>query len=148
MSTNKITDEDSMIYRVADTMNTDLFKVDSQIRGLIESHVFNVHDLWGVKSDITICLDEHNGKLATAFFKVLGSLWGYLVVTNEAAWVLFFDGSRAKIRAGAEKEFGLGNAQATLKKLRPSVTRAFSKARSHNGAPSFWEPAVVEEIMA
>lgn len=129
---------DALIYKVADTFKTDLFLTNKTIRGLVQDRIFDVHGLWKVKSDMTIIVDENSDKLATAFVRILGNLWGYLVVTEDSSFLLFFDGSRAKIHVGAEKEFGLGNAQVSLKKLKPSISRAFMKMTGPKGTP--WEP--------
>jgi hypothetical protein len=130
---------DSLIYRVADTFKTDMFLVKKDVRGLVTGHQFVVAGSWKVNTDITIIVDENSDKLVSAMARIVGNLWAYLVVVEEASWVLFFDGSRVKLRAGAEREFGLGNAQTTLKKLKPCITRAFTRPA---GAKSqgLWKP--------
>jgi hypothetical protein len=133
---------DDLIYRVADTFKTDLFLVGKEVRGLLQDHQFKVHGLWTLKSDITVVLDENGSKLVSAMAKVLGNLWVYTVVTSDSTWALFFDAQHVKLRVGAEKDFGLGNAQVTLKKLKPHITRVFCKqtGKPDGRTSQGWEP--------
>jgi hypothetical protein len=130
---------DDLIYKLADTFKTDMFHVGSDIRGLIPSHQFKIGE-WVAKGDITIIVDENTKHLVSALARIYGNLWAYFMATQEGTWMLFFDGSVAKLHPGNEKSFGLGNARNSLKKLRPALTRVFHMAHTPHGESAKWEP--------
>lgn len=136
---------ENLIYRVADTFQTDLFQMGKQIRGVVPEHKFHIARNWTLKSDITLVVDENTEKMVTAFARILGNLWAYLVVINSDSWILFFDGSRVKIRQGAEKEFGLGSSKATLERIKPSVSRVFHRHQDL-GSGARWEPINLADL--
>jgi len=139
---------DDLVYKVADAFQTDMFHVGADIRGLIPSHQFKVGQ-WVAKGDVTIVVDENTDNMCSAVARIYGNLWSYFIATAEGTWLLFFDGSKAKIHVGAEREFGLGNAKASLKKLKPSITRVFYMNSLFSEVPNLWEPmdlAIVDQI--
>ena len=138
---------DQLIYKIADCFQTDLYLVDKQIRGVVQGHTMNLGDIWAVRTDVTICVDENTDKLVTAFVRVCGNLWGYMMSTEKGVWMIFFDNDHVKLRVGGEKEFGLGNAKSTIGKLKNAMTRAFFC--SHNRDAKFkWEPVDLTTVNA
>ena len=129
---------DDLLFRLADTFKTDLYHVGSDVRGLIASHTFKIGE-WISKGDITIVVDENSEKMVSALARIYGNLWTYCLITKEGTWLLFFDGSRVKLHVGAEREFGLGNAKNSLKKLKPALTRVFYMGAAE-AAHKMWEP--------
>lgn len=131
---------DDLIYKVADAFKTDMFHVGSDVRGLIPGHEFKVGQ-WTCKSDVTIIFDENTDHMVSALGRILGNLWVYFMATKNGQWALFFDGSHVKLRVGSEKEFGLGNAKNSLKKLKPAITRVFQMVEpAAEGMGKHWEP--------
>lgn len=116
---------DQLLFRLADTFGVTLHKKGEAIRGFA-TREFDVGGTWLIKSDVTVCVDESSKKLVTAFARIANSLWMYAVITEQGSWLLPFDGQRAKIRVGAEKEFGTGDGMKTLKKLKHAIVGAFS----------------------
>jgi hypothetical protein len=131
--------KDPLVYVIADLFQVNLHKLpDKSIRGARDLQL-PIATMWEVSAPATVVVDENTDKLCTAFARIYGNLWCYAMATSDAVSVLFFDGTRVKIRVGAEKEFGLGSAAATMKRLQPHITRAFSCSVKH-GAPAEWTP--------
>lgn len=116
---------EQLIYKLADTLQTDLFEVNGDIRGLVRSYQVEIEGLWKTKSDIVICVDENTDKMLSAFIRVVGNLWAYFMATEEGCWMLFFSGAEAKISVGAEGRFGTKKAHEAVLKLKPFFKRAF-----------------------
>lgn len=125
---------EKLVYLLADLLNQNIYlTAQGEYRALMD-YEFDVGGLWKVKSSITLCVDEKSEKLVTAFIKLRKSLWAYAVVNETGKWLLFFDNDRAKIRVGAEREFGHGNGMGTLKRLKPAITGAMAYASGQ------WKP--------
>lgn len=115
---------DKLMFKLADITGIDLFYKDNVIRGY-EERSFGIGSLWRVKTDVTVTVDECNEKLVTAFSRIRKNLWAYFVVTHACQWVLFFDGSLAKMKVGAEHDHGKGDGNRTLARIKDAVTIAY-----------------------
>lgn len=132
---------DKLLFLLADMFGTNVYKVDGQYRACVRQE-FKIHDHWKVSGYVTLCVDEHTqDKLLTSFARIRKNLWAYVVITESGRWMLFFDNDHAKIRVGAEREFGHGNGMATLKKLKPAITSALSFLGNE------WKPADPKELI-
>lgn len=131
--------KDPLIYMLADTFQCNLHSLpDGTIRGDTRISI-DLAGVWQVTAPLTMVVDANIEHLATAFVRVYGHLWAYTLATLEGVTLMFFDASRVKIRAGAEKEFGLGNAPASVAKLKPHVTHTFFCKYAH-GEAAVWAP--------
>lgn len=132
---------DQNLYDLADTMQIDLYEIAGVIRGF-KSRTWDLGGLWTLKGDVTVVVEHKSQILLTAFVRVRKHLWFYYVGTDTHQWLLAFDGDRAKIKVGAEKEFSpSGKPEDTLKKLSPSITRAFVYDNDK------WKPEDVRKLL-
>jgi hypothetical protein len=137
--------KDPLVYTIADLFQVNLHKLpDNSIRGARDT-TLPIAGMWEVNAPVTVVVDENTKNLCTAFARVYGNLWCYAMATAETVSILFFDGTRVKIRAGAEKEFGLGSAAATMARLHPHITRAFSCSVKH-GDQAVWSPLEIPKV--
>lgn len=131
-----------LLYDLADVTQTPIYESNKAIRGFSEQ-VWNLGDLWKLKFDLTVCVDHRSEVLVTAFVHVRKNLWFYYVGTEGQQWMLAFDGDRAKIRVGGEKEFSTGKPEETLKRLKPAITRAFVC-----DAKGLWKPDNADHLLS
>lgn len=112
------------VFLLADTVGMDLHDMNGVIRGM-KPKFFSVGGLLRVQSDVVVTVDQRSKEVVTAFMRIRHHLWAYFIITAQSQFVLFFDGNRAKIRVGGEREFGRRQGSETLKLIKPAVTKAF-----------------------
>lgn len=113
-----------LLYALADMLGTNVYFVQKSYRSH-ESRLISVGES-RLKADVTSFADQVSPELVTAFIRIRMDLWAYAVITTTGKWLLLFDNAHAKLRVGAEKEFGTGNGLATLRKLKPAIRSAYA----------------------
>lgn len=119
--------QNTMIFQMGDLLGTDLYEVDGVIRGLSNKVPSLKGFGWPVPlpSEMICMVEEVNETIIGAVARIRKNLWLYALITEHYQGLLFFDGARATIRVGQEKEFLTGNVEQTITKLVPFVVAQF-----------------------
>jgi hypothetical protein len=120
---------DSLLYIATDILAMDLHLMAEEDRDMVrgfESRVLKVGP-WEIPTDISVCSDVLDPKLASFIVRITPSLWLYLVTPDDAAATLYvFDGKALNLKAKDMKAFGTGKVDETLKKIGKVVTAMFA----------------------
>lgn len=129
MSTTVNDSQTQLLFLLADLLGSNVYQMTAKNFRASFTREFAIGPVWKTTSDVTMAVDELSPKLLTAFIRIRANLWAYAVITTEGQWLLMFDNDRAKIRPGAEHEFGSGSGMAAMRKLKPAITGALSFIR-------------------
>lgn len=110
---------ETLVFQLADALQMDLYQQGASLRGAQDVRV--VLDGYEAHLPVTACSDHISKTAASLFVHVKCDYWLYMISSAAGVWAFPFDGSKVKIRVGAEKEFGLGDPKGTLAALKPAL---------------------------
>lgn len=133
---------DQLVFKLSDAIGMDLYQYGTVFKGAADMEI-RIGSFTG-KMSVVVHSDQVTSLRISAFVRIKGDYWMYLISADAGVWAFPFDGSKVKIRVGAEKDFGTGRINDTLKALKPALA---SNAYEFNDSTGQWKDLNVTDIV-